>query len=377
MPTAKSPPGATFSFSARNTCHCSTHLQGEAARVARESFFSQEEENLDDLPQEFRAQLPMSFGALHSLSSVAVSMLSALINVSIALRAAVHNQPIVCSGKQQPSSSNRTKIHESTRRTAPSAASNRSQAAAAAAELASGPQMGPPRPNRLNERVTANATDSSNNEERSAPASEQAEELVGPPIPRQQSDDFVGPPRPPTQPSDSFVGPPRPGSLPKPSADVQDEGMIGPPAPQRSAGPPPPPKFNESPDDRVANSANGHSVDNDAGSDDPALPQLPVSNEVVLRGHHKIVSCMDVERSGARVITGGMDYQVCLYDFNGMKADGKPFRELMPQEGHPVHAVTFSPSGDAFLVATGEPRAKVCAGAMPLPASLPAEASGL
>ena len=81
---------------------------------------------------------------------------------------------------------------------------------------------------------------------------------------------------------------------------------------------------------------------------------------------------MDVERSGARVVTGGMDYQVCLYDFNGMKADGRPFRELMPQEGHPVHAVTYSPSGDALLVVTGEPRAKVCAGAMPLlPPRLP------
>lgn len=145
------------------------------------------------------------------------------------------------------------------------------------------------------------------------------------------------------------------------SVDGKDQSTV----PQARAIPPPPPKFSEASDDRVANSMQ---VDEAVpSSDEPALPQLPVSNEVILRGHHKIISAMDVERSGARVVTGGMDYQVCLYDFNGMKADGRPFRELIPQEGHPVHAVTYSPSGDAFLVVTGEPRAKVCAGAMSLP----------
>lgn len=81
--------------------------------------------------------------------------------------------------------------------------------------------------------------------------------------------------------------------------------------------------------------------------------------EVRLQGHHKVVSALDVDQAGVRVVTGGMDYQSLLYDFNGMKADCKPFRELMPHEGHPVHAVSFSPSGDAFIAITGEPRAKV------------------
>ena len=66
-----------------------------------------------------------------------------------------------------------------------------------------------------------------------------------------------------------------------------------------------------------------------------------------------------MDRAGGRVLTGGMDYNVGLYDFNGMKADGRPFRELMPQDGHPVNAVSYSPSGDAFICITGEPRAKV------------------
>lgn len=90
-----------------------------------------------------------------------------------------------------------------------------------------------------------------------------------------------------------------------------------------------------------------------------ALPCCFVCAQVLLHGHYKAVSAIDVDRAGGRVLTGGMDYNVSIYDFNGMKADGKPFRELMPQDGHPVNAVSYSPSGDAFICITGEPRAKV------------------
>ncbi len=43
-----------------------------------------------------------------------------------------------------------------------------------------------------------------------------------------------------------------------------------------------------------------------------------------------------------------------------MKSDARPFRELEPNEGHPVHAVSWSPTGDAFLVVTGAAQPKVC-----------------
>lgn len=42
---------------------CDTFVQGEAARVARETFLAPEEDDMNELPEEFRAQLPMSFGA--------------------------------------------------------------------------------------------------------------------------------------------------------------------------------------------------------------------------------------------------------------------------------------------------------------------------
>ena len=193
-----------------NARPCIKCLQGEAVRVARESFFAAEEDDLGDLPQEFKAQLPMSFGALNALYSEPINILSVSIIWSTPRCALTHIE-LVCSGKQQPATSNRVKIHESTRRTGRLAADE-------PAELASGPQMGPPRParlrasndepqigpprpGRLNERASAHTTGVSNTEDGPAPASEQAEELVGPPRPqRLQAEALVGPPRPATVP---------------------------------------------------------------------------------------------------------------------------------------------------------------------------------
>ncbi len=59
--------------------------------------------------------------------------------------------------------------------------------------------------------------------------------------------------------------------------------------------------------------------------DDPYL--LPISHEVTLgSAHAKGVTCMDIEHSGSRLITGSMDYTIRVYDFNGMKRDMRAFR---------------------------------------------------
>jgi hypothetical protein len=59
------------------------------------------------------------------------------------------------------------------------------------------------------------------------------------------------------------------------------------------------------------------------------------------------VAALDVDRAGARVVAGSRDYGARIFDFNGMKADLRAFRQLVPNEGHPVHALSFSPSGEA------------------------------
>jgi WD40 repeat protein len=87
--------------------------------------------------------------------------------------------------------------------------------------------------------------------------------------------------------------------------------------------------------------------------------KLPISSEVVLEPHSKAVVAVALDHSGSRLLTGSHDYTVKLFDFNGMKSDCRPFRSFEPTEGHPIVALSWSPSGDAFLVVTGSPSSKV------------------
>lgn len=64
-------------------------------------------------------------------------------------------------------------------------------------------------------------------------------------------------------------------------------------------------------------------------------------------GQGKVVASLDVDHSGSRVVAGSRDYSVKLFDFNGMKSDLRSFRGVEPFEGHPVHAVSWSPTGTA------------------------------
>ena len=95
----------------------------------------------------------------------------------------------------------------------------------------------------------------------------------------------------------------------------------------------------------------------DSDNEDPW--HLPITSEVVLHPHSKAVVALDVDHSGSRLLTGSHDYTVKIFDFNGMKSDCRPFRSFEPTEGHPVVALSWSPTGDAFLVVTGSPQPKV------------------
>lgn len=48
--------------------------------------------------------------------------------------------------------------------------------------------------------------------------------------------------------------------------------------------------------------------------------------QVSLQGHGRAVSCIDIEHSGGRLISGSLDYTLRMFDFNGMKADLRSFR---------------------------------------------------
>ena len=95
----------------------------------------------------------------------------------------------------------------------------------------------------------------------------------------------------------------------------------------------------------------------EGGAEDPY--NLPVSHEALLTGHSRLVTALAVEQSGGRLVSGGLDFGVRLYDFAGMKRDLKPFRELEPCGAHQIHALSWSPNGENFVVISGSAEPKV------------------
>lgn len=165
------------------------------------------------------------------------------------------------------------------------------------------------------------------------------------PNPNDSDAPVIGPPRPP---------PPGPASG---DEDDDDDVLIGPPPPPPSGpaesdddgemiGPPPPP-------------AGSNMYDSDLDADEENRYRIPLSNEIVLKGHTKVVSALAVDHTGSRVVSGSYDYSVRMYDFQGMNAKLQSFRQLEPSEGHQVRTISWSPTADRFLCVTGSAQAKI------------------
>ncbi|KAI3449835.1 hypothetical protein Pfo_006500 [Paulownia fortunei] len=174
-------------------------------------------------------------------------------------------------------------------------------------------------------------------------------------------DKLIGPARPPAgldEDGQMMIGPPRP----PPGRDVEDEDepAIGPPRPHPGGdgeddddvpmiGPPRPPSGQ-------IESDSDEDVDEE---DEDSGYRIPMSNEIVLKGHTKVVSALAVDHSGSRVLSGSYDYTVRMYDFQGMNARLQSFRQLEPFEGHQIRGLSWSPTSDRFLCVTGSAQAKI------------------
>ncbi|KAK9087735.1 hypothetical protein Syun_030129 [Stephania yunnanensis] len=148
----------------------------------------------------------------------------------------------------------------------------------------------------------------------------------------------------------SAIGPPRPpetslrgGDDDDDEEEEEEELMIGPPRPQPES-----------------NAADSDEDDGDgSGYEGEEKFRIPISNEIVLKGHSKVVSALAVDHSGSRVLSGSYDYTVRMYDFQGMNSKLASFRQLEPFEGHQVRSLSWSPSADRFLCVSGSAQAKI------------------
>ncbi|KAG8931725.1 hypothetical protein FRC01_000927 [Tulasnella sp. 417] len=93
-----------------------------------------------------------------------------------------------------------------------------------------------------------------------------------------------------------------------------------------------------------------------ADEDEPAEALFPVSHELLLQDHTKVVSALTLDPSGARVLSGSYDYDCKLWDFGGMgggTGEAKPFKSWEPAGSYSVHDLKFSAGGEQFLVVSG------------------------
>ncbi|WJX79109.1 hypothetical protein P8452_62260 [Trifolium repens] len=152
-------------------------------------------------------------------------------------------------------------------------------------------------------------------------------------------------PPPPLHDDSPLVGPPPPpphNNHEEEEDDDDDDEMIGPP--------PPPPGSNLDDSD----------AEDDSDQDQPSNRfRIPLSNEIVLKGHTKVVSALAVDHTGSRVLSGSYDYMVRMYDFQGMNSRLQSFRQIEPSEGHQIRNLSWSPTADRFLCVTGSAQAKI------------------
>ncbi|KAJ3690051.1 hypothetical protein LUZ61_019215 [Rhynchospora tenuis] len=199
---------------------------------------------------------------------------------------------------------------------------------------------------------------------RSAPAPAPASASASNPNskPNEEEDDdgeMVGPPPPPPASTveegegeeEEMIGPPRPPLDSRGENEEEEGGMIGPPRP--------PPQSAQKPSSSLQDDSEDESDEEFEEDLNDDLHKIPLSNEIVLRGHTKVVSALAVDHTGSRVISGSYDYTVRMYDFQGMNSKLQSFRQLEPFEGHQVRSLSWSPTSDKFLCVTGSAQAKL------------------
>jgi WD40 repeat protein len=115
--------------------------------------------------------------------------------------------------------------------------------------------------------------------------------------------------------------PPPPQSVDHANAD-DDSRQSHPPVSEEGGNSPEEPEYDPDDDFGVA-----------GGTD---LPEFPITHELILKDHTKVISALALDPSGARILSGSHDYDCKLWDFGGMDQRCKPFKSWEPAESYHV-----------------------------------------
>jgi len=88
---------------------------------------------------------------------------------------------------------------------------------------------------------------------------------------------------------------------------------------------------------------------------------LPISHTAHINHPvpNSVTSSLSFDSSCSRLALGSTNQSVKLFDFNGMDASHKPFRDFVADEGHPIIALSYSPSGSHLLAVTASAQPRI------------------
>ncbi|CAF1470707.1 unnamed protein product [Adineta ricciae] len=86
---------------------------------------------------------------------------------------------------------------------------------------------------------------------------------------------------------------------------------------------------------------------------------LPISSHVNIVHGLKTVSCLTLDSNGIRMITGGHDETMKMFDFTSMDKHFQAFRTIQPCPGRLLRAIEYSANNDMILIVPGDCQAIV------------------
>lgn len=145
-------------------------------------------------------------------------------------------------------------------------------------------------------------------------------------------------------------------------AQEEDEDVIGPLPPAADTGnqQQPDPSTKKETNDKEDQEDDEDENEDDSDEDEETLSRrIPYTHEVQMQHGSRAVLALAGDPSGARIVSGSIDYDMCFWDFAGMDSAMRSFRQLQPCENHPIRGLQYSVTGDMILVISGNAQAKV------------------
>ncbi|XP_064551954.1 gastrulation defective protein 1 homolog [Drosophila montana] len=145
-------------------------------------------------------------------------------------------------------------------------------------------------------------------------------------------------------------------------AKEEDEDVIGPlpPAADTGSQQQPDTSTKKESNDKEDQEDDEDENEDDSDEDEETLSRrIPYTHEVQMQHGSRAVLALAGDPSGARIVSGSIDYDMCFWDFAGMDSAMRSFRQLQPCENHPIRGLQYSVTGDMILVISGNAQAKV------------------